>query len=213
MKRWVAGLAGVVLGIVACGAPRTDVSLGAAPVSAQSTDTTDLMVPARLGSLRQDDITIQLRNGPLLVKVTPLEESIIRLLAPDTYDRLHAIAESKRAEQQNRMQRPAEAMFLVSFFSYDADVEFQPEGVELSHQGRLLQPVAILPVTSGWGRQRLNQQDQQVAVYVFGEPIDYRLRLTVRYGTDDSDAWTSIIRKLDAERARVRARASGGHEN
>jgi hypothetical protein len=212
MNRWYAGLTGIVLGIVACGAPRTDVPLGATPAAAQTADTTDLMVPPRLGTLRQDDITIQLRNGPLLLKVTPLDEATIRLLAPDTYDRLHAIAESRRTELQNRMQRTAEEMFLVSFFSYEADIEFQPEGVELSHQGRLLQPIAILPVTSGWGRQRLNQQDQQVAVYAFGEPIDYRLRLVIRYGATDSDAWTTIIPKLDSERAKVRARAGDGSE-
>jgi len=41
----------------------------------------------------------------------------------------------------------APQLFLVSFFSYEPDVSFQPEDLQLSYQGRLLRPLAIVPVT------------------------------------------------------------------
>jgi hypothetical protein len=192
---------------VACGGPGAPV--GPAPVTGQVADTS-AMVPAGYGTLRFDDVTMPLSTGPLLIKVTPLSEGILRLLAPDMYQRYHAIAEGKRAEATRATGGYPPEMFVVSFFSYQPDVEYQPEDVQLSHQGRTLQPAAILPVTPSFGRQRLRQQDNQSAVYVFSDPIDYKLSLIVRYGSTQSDAWTSIIQKLEVERSKVRARAGSG---
>jgi hypothetical protein len=166
------------------------------------------MVPAGFGTLRQDDATISLRSGAVLVKATPLDEATIRLLAPDTYTRLHALRESRREEADRRMARSPE-FFLVSFFSNEADLPFQPEDLQLVHQARLLRPVAILPVSPGWGRQRLAQQETQMAVYVFEGPLDYDQALTVRYGMAESDEWRQILQRLEAERARVLTRARG----
>jgi len=197
----------LVLGAVACGAPQAPGSV--VPLSAQVADTSAL-VPAGYGTLRFDDVTIQLRTGPLLIKVTPLDEGILRLLAPDMYQRYRSVAESKRADAMKAAGPAQPEMFVVSFFSYEPDVEYQPEDLQISHRGRLLPPVAILPVTPSFGRQRLRQQDNQSAVYVFSDPIDYKLSITLRYGTTQSDAWTSIIQKLEVERSKVRARAGGG---
>jgi hypothetical protein len=166
------------------------------------------IVPAGYGTLRQDDATVSLRTGAVLVKVTPLDEATIRLLAPDTYTRLHALRESRRAEIERSVLRLPEA-FLVSFFSYEADVPFQPEDLQLMHQARVLRAAAILPVSSGWGRQRLAQQETQMAVYVFEGPVEYDQAITVRYGTSESDEWRQIVPRLEAERARVLARVRG----
>ena len=163
------------------------------------------LVPAGYGTLRQDEVTVQLRSGPLLIKATPLAEAVIRLLAPDTYDRLHALAESRRAEAaQGTIDSPE--MFLVSFFSYEQDVTFTPEDLQLTHQGRLMRATRVLPVTSGFGRQRLAQQENQTAIYVFDERIDYQQPVVVRYELVESGGWAQIIPKLEVERARVRAR-------
>jgi hypothetical protein len=165
---------------------------------------TDL-VPPGYGTLRQDDVTPSLRSGPLLIKVTPLSEAVIRLLAPDTYDRLHALAENRRAEAAQAAFSSPE-MFLVSFFSYEQDVAFTPEDLQLTHQGRLMRATRFLPVTGGFGRQRLAQQENQSAIYVFDERIDYEQPITVRYGLLESVEWTQIIPELEVERAKVRAR-------
>lgn len=166
------------------------------------------MVPAGYGTLRQDDATVSIRSGAVLVKVTPLDEATIRLLAPDTHTRLHALRESRRGAIERRLMRAPE-FFMVSFFSHEADVAFQPEDLQLLHQARLLRPAAILPVSSGWGRQRLAQQETQMAVYVFEGPIEYDQAFTVRYGMAESDEWRQIVTRLEAERARVLARSRG----
>jgi hypothetical protein len=170
------------------------------------------LVPAGFGTLREDDFTVALRSGALLIKVTPLNEAVIRMAAPDTYTRLHRMAESRRAEAERGAGAAAALeLFKVTFFSYEPDVEYQPESLQITHQGRQLRPAAIIPITSGFGRQRLRQQDNQTAVYAFVLDMDFTLPLTVRYNLDQNDAWTSIVQKLDVERAKILARAGRGN--
>ncbi len=166
------------------------------------------LVPPGFGTLKQDAFTVALRSGALLVKVTPLTESVIRLAAPDTYTRLHALAESVREEAARRVPGGTPQLFLVSLFSYQPDVPFQPEDLQVIAQGRTLRPATILPRTSGWGKQRLGQQETQAAIYVFDGAVDYGQPLIVRNGMDQSDAWSDIIPVLDEERGKVMSRAS-----
>jgi hypothetical protein len=163
-------------------------------------------VPPGYGTLKQDEVTLSLRSGPLLIKVTPLAENVIRLLAPDTYTRLHGLAASRAADAAQSAMRTPE-LFLVSFFSYQPDVAFQPEGVQLVHQGQLLRPVAILPITTGFGSQRLAQQDNQSAVFAYESPIDYDQVFTVRYGDAESGNWSNVLSLLRTERNKVMSRA------
>lgn len=178
------------------------VDAGMTPGAAAAADS---LVPPGYGTLRQDEVTVSLLSGALLVKVTPLDEAVIRLLAPDTYDRLHALRTSREAEAASAMMREPE-LFLVSFFSYEPDVEYQPEDVQVLYQARLLRPVTVLPVTSGWGRQRLGQQETQNAVYAFDEQIDFDQVFTVRYGTAESSGWEAIRTRLRNERGRILSR-------
>jgi hypothetical protein len=191
----------VVFAVLGCAsAPESAQAQSSPPQQAQ-------LVPAGLGTLRQDEVTISLRDGPLLIKVTPLTEAVIRLLAPDTYDRLHALAASRQAEAGRASSMDDPELFLVSFFSYQPDIAFTPEDLQLTYQGRILRPAAVLPVTGGWGRQRLAQQENQSAIYAFDQTIDYNQPFTVRYGAGQSDEWVRIVPKLEVERSKVRARA------
>ena len=165
----------------------------------------DTLVAPGYGTLRQDEVTVSLRSGAVLVKVTPLDEAVIRLLAPDTYDRLSSLRNS-RSEEASRMTMGEPELFLVSFFSYEPDASFQPEDLQLVYQSRLLRPALVIPVTTGWGRQRLDQQETQTAIYGFDAEIDFRQALTVRYGTQQSDEWRQILVRLENERGRIRSR-------
>jgi hypothetical protein len=190
------------------------VSCASAPADAVAqtpppADQTALLVPPGYGQLRQDEITVSLRNGPLLIKVTPLDEGVIRLLAPDRYDALHRLVESRRAEAATQAAVDAPELFLVSFFSYEPDIVFQPEDLQLTYQGKILRAAAMLPMTTGFGRQRLQQQENQSAIYAFAERIDYGQPFVVRYGFQQSDEWLRILPKLEVERGKVRARAKG----
>src|SRR3954468_23560683 len=60
-------------------------------------------VPVGFGSLKQDAATLSIRTGALLVKVTPMNEAVIRLLAPDTERRLHALKEAHKQELNKSM--------------------------------------------------------------------------------------------------------------
>lgn len=171
------------------------------------------LVPAGFGSLRQDDFSVELADAALHVKVTPLAEEVIRLAAPDTYERLHALAGSRSAAALGMAedQSPPE-MFLVSFFSRDPNVEYRPDELQLTHRGRTLRPLGIVPLTTGWGRHLLQPQQTQSAIYVFDPPFDYDLPITVRYGLRQTDEWhRDIVSRLDDERNRVLSRAQAHH--
>jgi hypothetical protein len=170
-----------------------------------ATTTADTLLPAGFGTLRQDEITVSIRSSALLVKVTPLDEALIRLLAPDTYDRLSSLRRSRSEEASRTMMREPE-LFLVSFFSYQPNTSFQPEDLQIVYQSRLLRPSTIIPLTTNWGRQRLDQQETQAAIYAFDAEIDFAQVLTVRYGAEQSEEWRQILTRLENERGQIRSR-------
>ena len=62
-------------------------------------------------------------------------------------------------------------------------------------------------MTPGWGAQRLGQQETQMAIYAFDPGIDLETDLAVEYGAERNAGWEHILPVLQAERAKVRARA------
>ena len=178
----------------------------AKPAAETSDSARKVLVQPGLGTLKQDEFTLGIRAGALLVKVTPLNERVIRLAAPDTYNRLHALAESRRVDAAARVSSKEPELFLVSFFSYQPDVTFQPEDVQLDYNGRLLRAGAIMPLTASWGKGRMGQQETQAAVYVFADPVDFELPLIVKYGLDQNADWQRIVPKLEIERSKIRSR-------
>ena len=75
--------------------------------------------PAGFGTLGQNDIGIQLRTPDFVINAIPLDEGIIRLLAPDTYRSMQRLLESKSGDIANTARRygvSTPTVFLVSFF-------------------------------------------------------------------------------------------------
>lgn len=167
---------------------------------------TDELVPIGHGRLSQDDFTLTLFTEGLLIKVTPLSEAVIRLAAPDTYQRLHGLAESHRAVIEGGGGAGVHPL-LVSFFSRGQNLGFEPEDLTVSAQGIHYRPTVISPVTPGWGSQRLRQEETQSAIYGYDQAINLDLGFTVEYGEARDTGWTRILSTLRSERARVRARA------
>lgn len=202
--------------VLACSAlataclPPAPVSQSATPDSSSAPASQDkALPPAGFGSLHQDQFTLQLRKDALLIKVTPLVESVIRLAAPDTYQRLHRLAATLGEQARARAGRPEAVLFLVSFFSYQPDTFYEPENLQIVARGRQRSAVAIVPLTPAWGRQRLRQQETESAVYAFPTDVDVSLPFQVRYGMEENDGWRQILPLLDRERARAAARAAG----
>ena len=74
------------------------------------------LVPPGYGTLAQAEFTLELVSGALQIQITPLAESVIRLAAPDTYQRLAGLSASAGASLRSRT-RAETPLFLVSMFS------------------------------------------------------------------------------------------------
>jgi hypothetical protein len=153
---------------------------------------------------------VALTSGRLQIKVVPLAESVTRATAPDTYRRLSGLASRFGPDAVRGTGADAPSLFLVSFFSEDADVDFVPEEFQLISRGVRLRPGAILPITPGWGSRRLAQRETEMAVYAFGAPVDLQSELTMVYGLVESGAWAAILPRVNAELSRARARGING---
>lgn len=187
---------------------QSDPSANVAPVFPDSTG----LVPAGFGTLRQDDIAIRLDAPGLEMKAIPLGERIIRLLTPDSYRILREMQESNRraiSEIVRRNGARGADLWYVSFFGIDPDTRFTPLDLVITSGGRDFRPLDVIPLSSGWGEERLHQRETQSAIYVFDGEIDTDHPLTVRFATERDESWEQILQRIERERALVRARA--GH--
>lgn len=201
----IAVLTAILLG-AGCASGPVDDGVGTAVGAASSEDDPGLL-PSGFGTLRQDAVTLSLRSGDLLIKVTPLDPAVIRTLASDTWQRLRGLREGHGPELIRRSGVSNPDLFLVSFFSYEQQVPYEPEDVHLLNRGLRFRPLGIRPVTPAWGRQRLAQEETQMAVYAFGPGLDLDQDLAAEYQDARAGGWERILQEIQAERARILARA------
>lgn len=180
-------------------------TLAPAPEPAGRAAGADLLPPPGFGTLLQDDVTMRLVSRDLEIKVTPLDEPVTRVTAPDTYQRLSALAGRHRATTPQGSQ-----LFLVSFFSDQPGTRFVPEEVQLISRGLRMRPLAIVPITPSWGQRRLQQRQTEMAVYAFPAEIDLESDLVLAYELEETASWSQSLPRIQAERARARARAGVG---
>lgn len=167
--------------------------------------------PAGFGTLSQDDITIPLESGTLLIKAVPLTEWVIRLTAPDTYRRLSGYKLSRGEEILRSARRAGERdwplVLLVTYFTRNLQDSFEPHDLQVRSQSFIYRPIDILPVTPEFTRNQLRQQEAQMALYLFEGEIDLDLPLGLVYQDAESTRWSGIRSRLDQELALVRSRA------
>jgi len=164
------------------------------------------LVPAGFGSLRQEEITLTLTVGSVQVKVTPLAESVIRLTAPDTYQRLSgAVARLAEADRSGR-----QAVLVSLYTEAPGGEELEPRTLVLTSRGRTYRPQLVRGLTPGWGSARIEQRRLEQALYLYDEDLELDLDLAVEIGGVTDTRWGSMLPRLEAERSRVRARAGGG---
>ena len=185
----------------------SDTSRVARPVS----DTIPGLVPPGYGTLRQEDLSLRLQSSSLQVRALPLDESIIRLLSPDSY---RALSELKRSRADAvaaiaRRQGTRElSLWYVSFFAVErGETRFSPREFIIRNVGRDFRPLDVIPLTPGFGEQRLRQNGRQDAIYVFDGRLDVRQPLTVAYNTGRNDDWADLLPQIERERSAVRSRA------
>ncbi|HEV7388123.1 MAG TPA: hypothetical protein VGN73_05865 [Gemmatimonadaceae bacterium] len=192
---------------------------GAPAASAQQTTLTPIgedstgrgSVPVGFGTLRQDDIAIRMELPGLIVRAIPLDENLIRLLTPDSYRALRELQESNKqsiAAVTRRTGGREPDLWYVSFYGVQPDVHFSPMELVITSSGRDFRPLEVVPLSSGFGEQRLKQREAQSAIYLFDEAIDLDQPLSVSFQNLRDDSWEQILTRIERERALVRARAS-----
>ena len=194
-------------------APRTGARADTAASRQRSAaDTVPGLPPPGFGTLRQDDISLKLSVSNLQVRATPLDESIIRLLSPDSYRALSELKRSKSEAIAAVARRNAVrdlSLWYVSFFAVEqGETRFSPREFIITNVGRDFRPLDILPITPGFGEQRLRQNGRQDGLYVFDGQLDVQQPLTVSYETARNDSWGQMLPQIERERALVKSRAA-----
>ncbi len=171
------------------------------------------MVPAGFGSLRQDDIAIRLQPQGLILRAIPLQESVIRLLTPDSYRALRDLQESNSQIIANLARRSGgrpPTLWYVSFYGLQPDARFIAMDLIINSAGQDFRPLEVIPLTTGFGEQRLQQRETQSAVYVFPGDVDVNHPLTLTFQGERTTGWEQILQRIERERALVRARSGRG---
>ena len=223
MRRTAIGFA-VLVG-AACGgtpAPESSVPVGAGTAMAQDVgdgwhESLEMprsrpLPPAGFGTLSQDDITIpvDVPEGNLFIKVTPLTEWVIRMTAPDTYRRLNGYKVARGEQIRDQARRNGERgwplVLFVSFYTRAVESTYEPYDLQIRAQNVVLRPFDIIAVTPDFNRERLRQQESQVALYLFEGDIDLNLPMEVEYDGRRSGRWSGIRSVLDRELSKVMSR-------
>jgi hypothetical protein len=142
----------------------------------------------------------------------PLDESVIRTLAPDSYRSLRGILESKRSLIVQRAQMRGirdPRVWYLRFFGIAPNARFVPTDLTVTSGGREYRPFDVVPITTEFGSQRLPPRDTQAGLLLFEEGVDVNQPLVVTMGAERNTQWSNegILGAIEAERTRIRALA------
>ena len=185
--------------------------LGVLPLHTVAQEADDLLPPPGFGSLRLADLAVRLDGPNVEVRLMPLDELILRLLAPDTYRSLHALRETKDAEMRRLAERfgmMEPVAFFVTVFGKQEQAPFDPEQITIISRNRLFRPIGVLPITPSWNERRVSQGETAAAVYVFESGIAMLEPFTAEYAGTTSDQWGQSLPRVEQERARVVSRSN-----
>jgi len=176
-------------------------------------DTGANLIPPGLGTLKEADISITLQPSTgVRVTTFPLDESVIRTLAPDSYRAMHANLESRAPQIRQRASMHGErtpSVWFVRFYGLAPDARYDPTDVTVSVGGRDFRPFDVISVSGDFGTHQLQPRETQTGLLLFDGGVDVSQPIVVRMGAEQNTDWGDVIlRRVDAERAAVRARAA-----
>jgi hypothetical protein len=215
--------AAALIGLASClASPRLTGAQAASrrPPAGERGDSTDRagrdgLIPAGFGTLRQDQVAIRVQTLGLTVSAIPLEESVIRTLAPDSYRSLHALRESKAAPLAALASRngltAVQAWYVTFFNIQQGEARFDAFDFVVRSAGQDFRPLDALPLTPGFGSGRVAQRGQQSAIYAFDPQLDLNQPLTVATLGQQSNVWgDATLPLVERERSAVWSRAATG---
>ena len=194
------------LGVMAllAGAPR--------PAAAQDAG----LIPAGYGTLRRDDVAIVVQVQGLTIRAMPLDESVIRTLAPDSYGTLHAMREALAPRLDSIRRRLGLASIQswhVAFFNVQqGEARYDPRGVQIRSAGRDFRPLDVLPLGKGFEDGRLAQGRTVDAIFAFDPAVALTQPLVVTLAGQPTSAWADILPRIERERAAVWSRAAAARK-
>ncbi len=202
----------IALSVIGCAATGTGGAAASVPVSGvPQADTAGLaLLPPGYGSLRQDDLSLRIDAGTVLIRALPLDEALIRLLTPDSYRALHDLKEGSRTQidaiARRYGGRPV-SVWLVSFYGVEPNARFTPGDLIISSGGRDFRPYDMLSLTVGFGENRLRQRETQSALYVYDGDVQVNQPVSMAYQGSVDGSWEQTLQTIERERAMVRARS------
>jgi hypothetical protein len=212
---------GLALAMLACAQSaelRGQNSAGARSDSARR----DELIPPGYGSLRRDDVAITVQVQGLTVRAIPLDEGVIRTLAPDAYNSLHALAASRAAaidRIRTRMGVASVQAWHVMFFNLQpGDARFDPRGMQIRSAGRDFRPLDVIGLSPGYDEGRLAQSRNVSAIFIFDAAIQLTQPLVVTLAGVQSAAWDAgappndLLQRLERERAAIWSRAGSARK-
>ncbi len=168
------------------------------------------LVPPGYGSLRQEDIAVRIQLPGVQVRLIPLDESVIRVLSPDSYVALRELQEGNRSAITGVATRygvRAPSLWYASFYGLQPEARFSPMEMVIGSAGRDHRPLDFVPLSTSFGQQ-IRQREVQSAIYVFEEGINVNQPLVIIVETVRSTSWSAILRVIERERALIRSRAT-----
>lgn len=185
-------------------------ALGATGHTQETPDLRSAMPPTGLGSLTQEQISLTLANSQLTVRFEPLNERLLRLLAPDAYRALEGLIAKNQATidsagRDNGASQPG--LMLLTVYGNAPDARFDPTLVGVTVNTRRIDPIAILPLDANFSRQQLAIRSVGMGLFVFSEELPVYSPLVFTYGSAAAEGWARLIPTFDRELARVSARA------
>ncbi len=202
-----------IVGIVIAGLGWQIVQACSPPSQAGGSPVAVTLAPGTEDTTGQVSVPIRVQPAGMIVRAIPLNENVIRLLTPDSYRALRDLQESNRSEIERIARRSGgrrPAVWYVSFYGLQPEARFSPMELVITSAGQDFRPIDVIPLSAGFGEQRLRQRETQSAVYLYPADIDVDHPLVVTFQGERDASWEQILQRIERERALVRARASGG---
>lgn len=210
MARHLAAPHLLALALIGCAPRGPDVTPVPATGAGATVGDTSGLVPPGYGLLRQDDVALRLQQLGVTVRLIPLDEAVLRVLSPDSYRALRDLRESRRDAVITIARRASQrtpSLWYVSFHNQEqGEARFTPMSVVIASVGRDFRPLDVVPLTAGFGAQRLAQRESQSAILVFDETLDTGQPLVVMYEGAVNAEWADRLQRIERERALIRSR-------
>jgi hypothetical protein len=155
------------------------------------------------GVLGTNDISVVLEGNGLWIRVTPMEEEILRYCTEDTRNTYTKMID-KHKESLKDVEKGSRKFLVLFQGRSENEIYFEPTELNIFHQGKLYKPLKILPITSTFDKRILTLYGTpEMAIYVFKKDIDLLLPITFRYKELSSDKWQDIIKTVQGSKLLV----------